>query len=408
MSGLSRAAAAAGRGATAAGHAAAGAAGRGATWLLPAGRRDWIEAIWAEAYEVPPGLPRLAWRAGGLWMVAREVLMPRRLVKVVLFAVAAAAAAWLAWPQPGVGHALIGRVGVIVTVLLLAGLPPLARRIFGPASASRAGRAARVLCCAAILALIPARVLVEFFADLTPRQDDYLRVYNIYNGTGIPGTSSGGPPWPGEIMILLVIAGYVTALLWLTSQRAQLSRSTLAIGLGAGLPLGLVMYAVAPLGLGLAATNPWLPGSDVDPLVALAWLLLLGGPAAAAVLAARSCRDADGAVPYPSAAIGQGIAAGVLANLTGALLVTTLGTGTTALMLKSGALRHWLYGSQNLSPLALYHQEIATSTGTETYVVMCIAFPVIGLVMGAVGVAGTRSRQAYSDDGTELVLARRP
>jgi hypothetical protein len=392
VSGLSRAVAAAGRGAVAA-------AGRGAArLLLPARRRDWIEAVWAEAYEVPPGLSRLAWRAGGIWMVAREVLMPRRLVKVVLFAAAAAAAAWVAWPQPTVGHALIGRVGVVVTVLLLAGLPPLARRIFGPASASRAGRAARVFCCAAILALIPARVVVEVFADLTPRQDDYLRVYNIYNGTGVPGASSGGPPWLGEIMILLVIAGYVAALLWMSSQRSQLSRSTLAIGLGAGLPLGLVMYAVAPLGLGLNATNPWLPGSDVDPLVALAWLLLLGGPAAAAVLAARSCRDADGSVPFPSAAIRQGIAAGVLANLTGALLVTALGTSTTALMLKSATLRDWLYSSQHLSPLALYHQEVYDSTGTEMYVAMCVAFPVIGLFTGAVAVAGTRSREAFADD----------
>jgi hypothetical protein len=387
---------------------AVAAAGRAAARLLPAGRRDWIEAVWAEAYEVPPGLPRLAWRAGGIWMVAREILMPRRLVKVVLFAAAAAAAAWVAWPQPTVGHALIGRVGVIVTVLLLAGLPPLARRIFGPAAASRSGRAVRVFCCAAILALVPARVIVEVFADLTPQQDDYLRVYNIYNGTGVPGTSSGGPPWPGEIMILLVIAGYVAVLLWLTSQRSQLSRSTLAIGAGAGLPLGLVMYAVAPLGLGPDATNPWLPGSDVDPLVALAWLLLLGGPAAAAVLAARSCRDADGSVPYPSAAVRQGIAAGVLANLTGALLVTTLGTGTTALMLKSAGLRDWLYSGRHLSPLALYHQEIYDGTGTEMYAAMCVAFPVIGLIMGAIGVAGLRPREAYSEDGTELVLARRP
>jgi hypothetical protein len=394
MSGLSRAAATAGRAA--------------ARLLLPAGWLDWIEAVWAEAYEVPPGLPRLAWRAGGIWMVAREVLMPRRLVKAVLFAAAAAAAAWLAWPQPTVGHALIGRVGVIVTVLLLAVLPPLARRIFGPTAASRSGRALRIFCCAAILALIPARVIVEVFADLTPRQEDYLRVYNIYNGTGVPGASSGGPPWPGEIMILLVIAGYVAVMFWLTSQRSQLSRSTLAIGIGAGLPLGLVMYIVAPLGLGLDATNPWLPGSDVDPLVALAWLLLLGGPTAAAVLAARSCRNADGSVPYPSVAIRQGIAAGVLANLTGALLVTTLGTGTTALMLKSGALRDWLYHGQHLSPLALYHQEIYDSTGTEMYVAMCIAFPVIGLIMSAVGVAGTRPREVFSDDGAQLVWPRRP
>src|SRR5579859_391113 len=113
------------------------AAGRGLARLLPAGRRDWIEAVWAEAYEVPPGFPRLAWRAGGIWMVIREILLPRRLIKVTLFGAAAAAAAWLAWPSPGVGHALVGQVGVLATVVLLAGLPLLGRRLFGPASPSR-------------------------------------------------------------------------------------------------------------------------------------------------------------------------------------------------------------------------------------------------------------------------------
>jgi hypothetical protein len=39
--------------------------------LVPAGRQDWAEAIWAEAYEVPAGWPRLAWRLGGVWLIAR-------------------------------------------------------------------------------------------------------------------------------------------------------------------------------------------------------------------------------------------------------------------------------------------------------------------------------------------------
>ena len=378
------------------------AAGRGLARLLPAGRRDWLEAVWAEAYEVPPGFPRLAWRAGGIWMVVREILLPRRLIKVTLFGVAAAAAAWLAWPSPTVGHALVGQVGVVATVVLLAGLPLLGRRLFGPASPSRVGRALRVFCCAAILALIPARVIVEVFAELTPRQPDYLRVFNLYNFTGVPGASSGGPPWQGEITIVLIIAGYVTVLLWLTSQRSLVSRSTLAIGTGAGVLLGLVMYAVAPLGLGLYATNPWLPGSDVDPLVALAWLLLLGGPVTAAVLAARYCRGADGSAPLAGAAIRQGIAAGVLANLTGALLVAGLGTSTTAVMLKSAAFRHWLYGP-HLSALALYHQELNDSMGTQMYALICVSFPVIGLLMAAAGVAGTRPREAFFDDHAQLM-----
>jgi hypothetical protein len=41
------------------------ATGRAVAWLLPAGRRDWIVAVWAEAHGVPPGLERLAWARAG-------------------------------------------------------------------------------------------------------------------------------------------------------------------------------------------------------------------------------------------------------------------------------------------------------------------------------------------------------
>jgi hypothetical protein len=49
----------------------------------------------------------------------------------------------------------------------------------------------------------------------------------------------------------------------------------------------MVMFAVAPLGLNNHATDPWLLGSTADPPVALAWILLFGGPAADAVRASR-------------------------------------------------------------------------------------------------------------------------
>ena len=50
---------------------------RTAARLMPAERRDWAEAMWAEADEVAPGLARLAWRAGGLRLIAREALLMR-------------------------------------------------------------------------------------------------------------------------------------------------------------------------------------------------------------------------------------------------------------------------------------------------------------------------------------------
>src|SRR6516165_6143176 len=170
------------------------AAGRGAEWLLPAGRRDWVAALWAEAHEVPPGLRRLAWRAGGVWVLAREALLPRRLGRAALFAVAASAAAWAAWPQPGVGRSL------------------------------------RVLCYAAILALLAAWTFLMVFSSLLPVKPAYQRIFCNDRCTGVPGRSSGGPTWQAEILIMLLILGYVGVTLFLTSRRPQVTRGTLAIG----------------------------------------------------------------------------------------------------------------------------------------------------------------------------------
>jgi hypothetical protein len=369
---------------------------RGAGWVLPAGRREWVAAIWAEAHEVPPGLARLAWRAGGAWMLAREALMPRRLGRAALFAAAAGAAAWAAWPQPMVGHAAVSQFHVIATVLVLAGLPLLARRFFGPATASRAGRSLRVFCGAAILALMPAFAIVEAFANRTPAQPAYRYTFCIAQGwsnvqgcTGVLGRSSGGPDWAGEIPLLLMTIAYLGVILFLTSRRSQVTRGTLAIGTGTGLLFGMVMYVVAPLGLSSDATDPWLPGSNADPLVALAWILLFGGPAAAAALAAWRGRGPGGATLPRNVRIGQGIAAGVLANGIAALFTTALGTGTTALMLRSTWLLHWLNHGHQLTALAAYRYQISAGVDTNVYLFMLIWFPVIGLLMAALGVACT-------------------
>ena len=375
---------------------AAAAAGHALAWLLPAGRRDWGAAIWAEAQEVPPGRARLAWRALGAWVLAREALMPRRLGRAALFAAAAGAAAWAAWPQPGVGHAAESQFHVIATVLLLAGLPLLARRFFGPPSPSRASRFLRVFCCAAILALMPALAIVEAFANLTPAQPAYRYVFCIAQGwsnvqgcTGVPGRSTGGPAWAGEIPLILMTIAYLGVILFLTSRRSRVTGGTLAIGAGTGLLFGVVMYAVAPLGLSNDATDPWLPGSTADPLVALAWILLIGGPAAAAVLATWRGRGPGGAALPRNVRIGQGIAAGVLANATAALFVSALGFGTTALMLRSPWLLHWLSHGQRLTAIAAYRYEIIAGTNTNVYPFMLILFPVIGLIMSVLGAACT-------------------
>ena len=363
------------------------AAGRGAEWLLPAGRRDWVAALWAEAHEVPPGLRRLAWRAGGVWVLAREALLPRRLGRAALFAVAASAAAWAAWPQPGVGHVAEGRFNAIAAVLLVVLLPLLARRFFGPVSSGRIGRSLRVLCYAAILALLAAWTFLMVFSSLLPVKPAYQRIFCNDRCTGVPGRSSGGPTWQAEILIMLLILGYVGVTLFLTSRRPQVTRGTLAIGTGTGLLFGVVMFAVDPLGLSNVTTNPWLPGSTADPLVALAWILLFGGPAAAAVLAGRRCRGPDGArLPY-NARIGQGIAAGVLASGLAAMFTTVVGTATTVLMLKSPWLLHWLNHGRRMTGFVTYRYELYTVNHTGAYVLKLMSFPVIGLFMSSLAAA---------------------
>jgi len=132
-----------------------------------------------------------------------------------------------------------------------------------------------------------------------------------------------------------------------------------------------------------------LRGSTADPLVALAWILLFGGPAAAAALAARRGRGPGGAALPRNVRIGQGIAAGVLANGTAAMLTTALGTGTIALMLRSTWLLHWLNHGHQLTAIAAYRYEISAGTNTNVYLFMLIWFPVIGLFMSALGAACT-------------------
>ena len=138
----------------------AGLLGRSAR-LLPAARRDWAEAVLAEAGEIPAGAGRVAWLGGGLWLVAREVVMGR-VVRVLAFAVAAAGMVWIGWPgassnsatpsEPGVRRrygSAAGRAAV--------GGPPLFR-------AGRSGwapRAARAGGYAMVLALIAAKAVKD-------------------------------------------------------------------------------------------------------------------------------------------------------------------------------------------------------------------------------------------------------
>jgi hypothetical protein len=365
----------------------AAAAGRVAVRLLPAARRDWAEAVWAEAHDVPAGWPRLAWRTGGVLLMAKEGQMARRIGILLLGAVAAGAAAWGAWPGSAgsLSHGAADQGDVIITLALLAGLPLLTRWLLGPPD-SRAARRLRAGFYAAILAIMPAKAVAEMFAGAVPRGGIDRHTFDLVTqGNPLPGSISGGPDWGGEILILFITACYLAVILALTARRTPVAPATLAVGARAGLVLGLVMYAVDPLGVDQIATNPWLHGSATDPLVALAWVLLFGAPMAAGALA-----GSRGYVPRhpgqaPTVRAWQGFAAGLVSNGVGALTVTALGISTTALMLKSAWMRGWLYHGQHLTASAVYGRELYASGNVAFYAVICVGFPVIGLIMGVAG-----------------------
>ena len=87
------------------------------------------------------------------------------------------------------------------------------------------------------------------------------------------------------------------------------------------------------------------------------------------------------------------MAAGLLTSLVGALSVTVLGMGTTAVMLKAAWLRDWLYhgphqlyGVQNLSsdlrtlPAIAYSHELTGSVDAVVLNAIIIFFPLIALL----------------------------
>ena len=375
------------------------AAGRGALRLVPAGRRDWAEAVWAEAHEVPAGWPRLAWRAGGLGLLAKEGQMTRTIGTWSLFVVAAGAAAWGAWPGSPVSHAAAVQGGIIITLALLVGLPLLSRWLLGPPG-NRTARWLRAVFYAAILAVMPAQTAIRLFLGTVPRSGIDRHTFDVIQGPGVPGSVSGSSGWAGEIGILVFTACFLAVLLALTARRTPVAPATLAIGAGAGLMLGVVMYAIAPLGLNVKYPDrPWLHGSAADTVGALAWILLFGAPLVAGVLAGRRCDVEDDPAQATVTQAWQGFAAGAVSGGVGAMLVTVLGTGTTALMVRSAWVRDLLYHGPHLTASAVYGRELYASQNVSAYFLLLFGFPIIGLVMGLVGTGIANLKPRLPDGG---------
>jgi hypothetical protein len=270
--------------------------------LLPAGRRDWAEAVLAEAGESPAGVARVAWLSGGLGLVAREILMGRTM-RVLAFAVCAAGLAWVSWPGGSSNTAVpLNRMYAVGTVLLLAALPVVIRRYFGPVRPGWAPRAARIGGYALVLTLVAAKAVKD-------RLGSQLGAYFAI----VPGE------WAMEILLLLVIAAYVAGLLVLTSRRrVRLARWSLPAAIGLGAVTAGVLYAAGPFGT-------WASGLSFN-----LWWLGVALPVVTGFLAVRfSTRDKRPAALDP---VLQGSLAATCATATAALLLAVLTSATVALL----------------------------------------------------------------------------
>src|SRR5260370_28676753 len=95
-----------------------------ATRLLRADRREWTQALMAEADEVP-ARRRPAWLAGGFWLTASQARLVRRLGYPAAFAAAAAGTAWTPGSCPPRDPAIPVHPGGLVTSPGVLPRPPL-------------------------------------------------------------------------------------------------------------------------------------------------------------------------------------------------------------------------------------------------------------------------------------------
>ncbi len=369
--------------------------------LVPPGRRGWVEAVRAEAGEVPAGPARAGWLAGGLWLVAREAKMIRRIgygLGVAAVAVAAALVVRYLWAGAYAGRdAGWDKARIVLLVVLLAGLPWVARRrqVFGPVGPSIAARAVRAGGSAAIVALVLDFARIEHFPEPA--------MGGVLNGTG-------GWNWAREAVALILIAVglaailiipvrrpkvhpvlvawcavaatlilfftlapmqvlitvYAAGLLAVTARRSPATPATLALSTTIGAGGGLLMVAL---------WNPLQPGpnsSTTGRPIALFMLLvgvIVGGTAAAGALAVRRAGGLKSPLAWKARAQ-QYLAAGPLTAASAALMLP--------LFRVSHAVR--------VAAACPVTQHFHCTAAPSLWMFFLVAGPILGLAMGSAAV----------------------
>ncbi len=175
------------------------------------------------------------------WAWRPEAGLARRTGYGVLLGGAAALLAWSGWSGPlGSPYTVISRIDVVVTVGLLAGVPWLMTRKFGPGARTGLSRTIRVAGCAAVIALMLVKTHVE-------RSESPRPVW-------IAGT------WAGEAIFLLIIAAYIAGVFAVTARHARGSAGSRSAParVAARESASLILYSAAARGSSLNLPSGWL------------------------------------------------------------------------------------------------------------------------------------------------------
>jgi len=286
--------------------------------LVPPGRRGWVEAVRAEAGELPPGGARLGWLAGGLWLVAREAGMVRRIgygLGIVAVAGVSALTVRYLWSAAHAGRDDgWDKARMLLLVALLAGLPWVARRrgVFGPVGRSIAARAVRAGGSAALVVLVLDFARVEHFPVPS------------LNG---PWNSPAGPwNWVQEAAALVLIGACLAAVLIVTARRPRVHPALVAwCAVAAGLVL---FFTVAPVQVLIAVyAAGLLAATSRLSLVTPATLAISAGIGAAGGLLIVALWDPSRSSPAPH----LHPKTGVLGLFMVLIAVIAAGTGAVAL-----------------------------------------------------------------------------
>jgi hypothetical protein len=300
--------------------------------------------------------------------------MPRRFWYWLGSAGAIAALVWRAWPDPIAGSAIwISRVNLVAVASLLAVVPPLARRRFGPPGGRWTLRAVRMGGYAIVVTLM---LLIS-----------QVRLHlSALSGTALAGL------WAGEVVFVVVLAGYLAALLAVTSQRTPARPATLTIGTAMGAAVGVAAFVLRPLAGYVHDSHGWTSGLADVAVIALV-LAILVAVVKTAIMAARRTTRQQAGLPLAAIRSRQGFVAGLSVGISAAVLVSLLGIATIALAPHTAGSIQWTLPGELLTPargrsLTPDFVSVFQASFSEAgagYLLVLIFFPLLGAGLGAWG-----------------------